>query len=230
MITLSAPEPQEVPVPGMRERKKLRTRGQILSAAQILLSQKGVADTSLREIAELADVSEATLYKHFPCKQDLVDAVVHNDRNAEELIRLVHGRPDSENPLQALLAVIREQSASDDEARLAVSHLKAVREDDNLLGAYLRRQVALSELLAVSLAERGTKHGFTRLDLRVAIRCFTAIADAVADDQPPEPSARRWLSQLCEQLERFARSWPPVLAPTDYSTRAGSARSRKRLP
>jgi AcrR family transcriptional regulator len=43
----------------------------VVEAAAKLFAQKGYHGTSTREIAQMADVSENTLFRHFTCKEDL---------------------------------------------------------------------------------------------------------------------------------------------------------------
>jgi AcrR family transcriptional regulator len=50
------------------------TRRRIVEATLDLHSEKGMFDTSWRDIAERADVSVATVYKHFPSLDELVPA------------------------------------------------------------------------------------------------------------------------------------------------------------
>lgn len=50
---------------------------QILSIAAEIFSQKGFNGTTTKEIAERLDVSEAIIFRHFPTKQDLYSAILH---------------------------------------------------------------------------------------------------------------------------------------------------------
>jgi len=59
-----------------RESNKVRTRGAILRAAVAKFGEKGIADATMDEIAEQAEVSRATLFNYFPSKSDIVAAVV----------------------------------------------------------------------------------------------------------------------------------------------------------
>jgi AcrR family transcriptional regulator len=50
------------------------TRRRIMEATLALHSEKGMFDTSYKDIAERADVSVATVYKHFPSLDELMSA------------------------------------------------------------------------------------------------------------------------------------------------------------
>lgn len=57
---------------GLRERKKARTRAAIASSAAELFARNGFRAVTMIEVAEAAEVSEQTVYNHFPTKESLV--------------------------------------------------------------------------------------------------------------------------------------------------------------
>jgi AcrR family transcriptional regulator len=88
------------PVAGRRERKKAATRQAIADAALRLFLERGYDRVSIKDIAEAADVSTTTLFKHFPGKEALVFDR-EEDREAE-LVAAVRGRPAGQDILDAL--------------------------------------------------------------------------------------------------------------------------------
>src|ERR1044072_8672949 len=60
------------PEPGLRERKKQRTREHIAETARRLFSERGFERVTVAEVARGADVSEQTVFNYFPTKEDLV--------------------------------------------------------------------------------------------------------------------------------------------------------------
>jgi AcrR family transcriptional regulator len=60
------------------ERRRERTRQDLLSAATRVLAEKGLHATKISDIAAAADVGVGTFYLHFPDKETLFDAVVED--------------------------------------------------------------------------------------------------------------------------------------------------------
>jgi AcrR family transcriptional regulator len=58
------------------ERRRSRTRTELLGAAARVLAEKGLHDTKIADIAAAADIGVGTFYLHFPTKDALFDAVV----------------------------------------------------------------------------------------------------------------------------------------------------------
>ena len=65
-------EAPAAPRPGLRERKKARTRAAIREHALRLIREQGYAATTVDQIAEAADVSPSTFFRYFPTKEDVV--------------------------------------------------------------------------------------------------------------------------------------------------------------
>jgi len=89
----------QVPV-GRRERKKAATRQSIADAALRLFLDRGYDQVSIRDIADAADVSTTTLFKHFTGKEALVFDE-DEDREAE-LVAAVRQRAAGQGILDAL--------------------------------------------------------------------------------------------------------------------------------
>src|SRR3546814_12720656 len=59
-----------------RERNKARTRAAILEAARAGFASRGVAATTMGDIAEAAQVSRATLFNYLTGKAEILDHLV----------------------------------------------------------------------------------------------------------------------------------------------------------
>jgi AcrR family transcriptional regulator len=60
--------------PGLRERKKQRTRESIQREAMRLFRASGYEATTVQQIADAADISVSTFFNYFPTKEDVVFA------------------------------------------------------------------------------------------------------------------------------------------------------------
>jgi AcrR family transcriptional regulator len=84
-----------------------RNRQRLLEAAKASFAKTGAA-TSLEEIARAAEVGIGTLYRHFPTRDALVEAVYRDalDRLSEDARRLTEAHPPVEALRQWLLLFI----------------------------------------------------------------------------------------------------------------------------
>ncbi|WP_328929711.1 TetR/AcrR family transcriptional regulator [Streptomyces sp. NBC_00190] len=136
---------------GRRERKKAATRQAIADAALRLFLERGYDNVGIREIADAADVSTTTLFKHFPVKEALVF-----DEDADQEARLlaaVRERPEDQSVPAALREhALRTRLASvDDDAGFTaftnlVNSTPALR--DYVQSMWLRHTAALAQVIA----------------------------------------------------------------------------------
>src|SRR3989442_11764276 len=88
------------PPPGLRERKKQRTRETIARAARQLFAERGYHATTLPDIAEAADVSTRTIFAYFPSKEDILFSDFPLLKEA--LGRALAERPEGEDALETV--------------------------------------------------------------------------------------------------------------------------------
>ncbi|MFH9547347.1 TetR/AcrR family transcriptional regulator [Streptomyces sp. NPDC051445] len=84
--------PAEHPQPGLRERKKIKTREAIRTATYALVGEQGYEATTIDQIAERAEVSPSTVFRYFPTKED----IVLTDEWDPILMRELQARPADE--------------------------------------------------------------------------------------------------------------------------------------
>lgn len=86
--------------PGLRERKKQRTREAISTAALALFHESGFERVSVAAVAAAAEVSKPTVFAYFPTKEDLV---LHRFADRDDgPVSVVRDRLPGESPLAAL--------------------------------------------------------------------------------------------------------------------------------
>lgn len=98
-----SPGPSPASRPGLRERKKIKTRRAIRAAAYGLIREQGYDATTIEQIAERAEVSPSTVFRYFPVKED----IVLTDEYDAVLLEHLRARPADEPPMESLRSVIR---------------------------------------------------------------------------------------------------------------------------
>jgi AcrR family transcriptional regulator len=163
--------------PGLRERKKQRTRETIARAARELFATQGYHATTLAEIAEAADVSTRTIFAYFPSKEDILFSEFALMRKA--LARALAERPDDQDTLETvrrfILSMHKPEETELDE------QLRGCVERDETLRSHLRARIAqLEELIAPAIAK---DLGASPDDLRphVVAASLTAAFNLLAD-------------------------------------------------
>ena len=126
--------------PGLRERKKQRTRWAIQEHALRLFAEQGYDATTVEQIAAAAEVSPSTFFRYFPTKED----VVLQDDYDPMLLAAYEAVPPDVAPITALRQAMRTgfgEISPEEQARvlertklsLAVPALRA-RSLENLAG------------------------------------------------------------------------------------------------
>jgi AcrR family transcriptional regulator len=92
------------PRPGLRERKKAKTRAAIQEHALRLFAEQGYEATTVGEIADAAEVSPSTFFRYFPTKED----VVLYDALDPLLLAAMEAQPLDLSPVGAIRAAMRQ--------------------------------------------------------------------------------------------------------------------------
>ncbi|MBO0791996.1 MAG: TetR/AcrR family transcriptional regulator, partial [Ktedonobacteraceae bacterium] len=91
---------------GLRERNKQEKRQRIQRAAWQLFTQKGFAATTMREVAELAQVGSGTLFLYAKDKLDLLQ-LVYYEVLAETIERAFRNLPAEGDLLETLVSLFQ---------------------------------------------------------------------------------------------------------------------------
>jgi AcrR family transcriptional regulator len=135
----------------------IRNRERVLEAAKIVFSAGG-ADASLEAVAKCAGVGIGTLYRHFPTREDLFEAVYRREvEQLGDLAEQLKGEPDAVEALRRWLrsnvefvATKKGMLAALQLAAYGSSELHAYSFDrlTKAVGALLARAVAAGEIRA----------------------------------------------------------------------------------
>lgn len=166
--------------PGLRERKKQRTRDALLRAALELFTTKGFEETTVDEIAEAVDVSQRTFFRYFANKQETAFAV--QEMVEQRFVETLRERPAHEAPFVALRgAVIGAWDAmgrSIEEVVPVELHMRTyqmIESTPSLLAAHLRRSIEMEEEIAKVIAEREGLDLDTDPRPRVVVAAFSGV-------------------------------------------------------
>lgn len=91
--------------PGRRERKKQATRDELMEHAARLFGQLGFDAVTTADIAEAADVSQRTFFRHFPSKEAVLYG--HADVLREDMLEAFAARPPDEPVVDSVVAAVR---------------------------------------------------------------------------------------------------------------------------
>ncbi|WP_203962985.1 TetR family transcriptional regulator [Actinocatenispora thailandica] len=138
--------------PGLRERKKLKTRRAIQHHALRLFAEQGYDQTTVEQIAAAAEVSPSTFFRYYPTKDDVVLA----DDYDPLFYQAVRDRPAAEKPLAALhnamMALMPQFAAEAGEDTR--KRLRLVLSVPALRGRIIQGVAESTRAIALALAER----------------------------------------------------------------------------
>jgi AcrR family transcriptional regulator len=149
-------------------------RQQIIGVAMRLFAQKGFRGTTTREIASLARVNEAILFRHFPHKEDLYWAVVECKCSGIEAQREFRKRLNSAPPREVLTALGEEILRRNmEDPSLTRIYLYTALENHELSHRLFRTNaLCYYEILADYIRARIRRGEFRKVDPRLAARSF----------------------------------------------------------
>jgi AcrR family transcriptional regulator len=141
--------------PGLRERKKLRTRASIQKEAMRLFLEKGYEDTTIEDIAEAVEISPSTFFNYFPSKE----AVVFQDDLDPLILEAFDAQPSTVNPIRRLRNAMRTvfEHLTPDQEALVRERTQLFLSTPELRGAMFSQFADLVNQIAELLAARSGK-------------------------------------------------------------------------
>lgn len=155
-----------------------RNYDHVLAVAATVLTEQG-ADASLRDVARRADVGLGTLYRHFPSREALLEALLRTsfDKLAAQAAELELSSP----PRPALVAWVRDCVAFTHEYRGVISPMVAAIEEPE---SALHASCVMMRAAGTRLLSRAQSAGLARSDID-GVDLFALIAAlAWLNDQP----------------------------------------------
>jgi len=189
--------------PGLRERKKARTRATIQREALRLFQRDGYAATSVEAIAAAAEVSPSTFFRYFPTKED----VVLSDFVDETTIERFVDAPAELSVLQALTYAVRTGIAALPEEDFELEHLRnrLIRDVPELRRGMMAEMMRPMELLAEAIGRRLDREvdDDVRMFAGAAIGALALLAPHYEDALDQDPHAL--IGEIVERTKRLER-------------------------
>ncbi|MBO2460586.1 MFS transporter [Actinomadura violacea] len=188
------------PKPGLRERKKARTRATIQTCAMRLFRERGYDATTIEQIIEAADVSETTFFRYFPTKEDLV----LRDEYDPMLVEAFRAQPPGLAPVPALRASFAAAFAGMTARQRAEQNerIALVLAVPRLRAALLDQIAQAMEVIARAMAERAGRRPddlAVRTVAGAVVGAAVAVSAAIADD--PGADLPALIDQAITRLE-----------------------------
>jgi AcrR family transcriptional regulator len=160
--------------PGLRERKKQKTRWAIQEHAMRLFAQQGYDETTVEQIAAAAEISPSTFFRYFKMKED----VVVQDRYDDMIVEAIIAAPPELAPVPAIRHSFRQVFGGIDGAELAQSFERGrlVLSHPALRARSLQNMVETIDAMSAAMAQRlGREPG----DPRVRALCGACIGSLI---------------------------------------------------
>lgn len=159
-----------------------RNRERLIEVAADAFADKGV-DASLEEIARCACVGIGTLYRHFPTRDALVEAVYRH--NVDQLITGAEELQATLPPDEALAEWMQRFVGYVASKKGLATYLKSVvsADSDLFTQAHERVQLTISQLVDAAAAAGTIRTGVDGMDLLRALSGFCLMNDPNADPE-----------------------------------------------
>lgn len=200
-----------------------RNRARLVASARELFAARGV-DVPTRDVARHAGVGVGTLYRHFPQRADLVDAVL--SESFEELIALAEASLTEEDPWRGFTRFIEDALVLHGRNR-GLKDVVETNEHGRARAQEMRRRLRplVARLVARAQEQGQLRSDFTPQDIALLFWGSDRVIE-LAGDVAPE----LWRRQLAFVLDGLRSATPtPLPAPplTDAQLRrVGAKRGR----
>ncbi|MBP2581970.1 AcrR family transcriptional regulator [Streptomyces sp. PvR006] len=203
-------------LPGLRERKKQRTREALIKVALELFTAHGYERTTVDEIVDTVEVSQRTFFRYFSSKEEVAFAV--QQMVEERFVEALRRRPPDEGPFDALRnAVLSGWDTIGDAItevvplELYLRTFQMIESTPALLAVHLRRSTEMEETLAGIIAERESLDVDADPRPRIAVAAFSGVMRVTG--QMWGRGTDQSLEAIRALTERYLDHLAPALAP-----------------
>jgi AcrR family transcriptional regulator len=185
---------------GLRERKRERTRDDIVDAALHLFVDHGFEATTVESIAAAADVSQRTFFRYFPVKEDVLFDEAGSARQRDRIVAELEAHQGGVAPVRMVVDALRTLQPTWESELPTLMMRHQVIGDTPALASRARRRRHLWESAVVdTLARRCGSSADALLELQVTVAATTA-GTQVALDTWVSSGGRRKLGALLDQV------------------------------
>ena len=189
--------------PGLRERKKAKTRAAIREHAFRLFREQGYDATTVEQIAEAAEISHTTFFRYFPTKED----VVLQDDMELLWIDALRAQPPDLAPVEALRA-----SLHDAFANLSADDLAQIRETTDFALSVPAVRARMWDEFARTIQVMGTaiaeRTGRNPDDFEVRTLVGAALGVAMSSWFSAQGDTERFMTEYARALELLLTGLP----------------------
>ncbi|MFZ0664662.1 MAG: TetR/AcrR family transcriptional regulator [Acidimicrobiales bacterium] len=176
-----------------RAQKKLETRSRLLDAAEKVFADRGFADASLDEIAEVAGLTKGAVYSNFDKKLDLLLAVLDERMNKRFLAITEIIDMSKELPEQAAQGGALFMEAFQEERDLYLLWLECSVHsvhDDDVRESLVKLDHAIRDLVAEFIAYHAQSLGIELpMPPKQLATALTCLADGLALERMKDPES-----------------------------------------
>jgi AcrR family transcriptional regulator len=171
------------PSPGLRERKKQKTRNTIIKVALELFAERGYEQTTIAEIADAAEVSPRTIFAYFPSKADIV--FYDQPEMQQRLAQVFRDRPEGATALDVLRDFIAGtlSPASEEEHNVALRRRTVIAANETLRLNERARFAPFEQLMAEAIAD-DLHAGSDDIRPRMIAAALATALSAIRDHDP----------------------------------------------
>jgi AcrR family transcriptional regulator len=163
------------PAGSLRERKRLATMRHVQAVALELFERHGFARVTIEQVAQRAEVSPSSIYRHFGTKEQLVLWDEHDPMLLERLAELLDEHPPVDS-MRELLRTTGHPLLGSDEARVR-SAIRWWNEDPSVALAARAQFAATIQAIAQVLADARSRDA-DELEVQVVAGALVATIEA----------------------------------------------------